>query len=72
MQQTSKIEPSHTNIQASIPPTSFLASHSHNKDSPVGLNTAVSKPGTCVVGSSSDTNDLKVRAPPRLDRAPAL
>ena len=68
--QTSKIEPSHTNIQASIPPTSspsFLASHSH-KDSPVGLSAAVSKLGTCVVGSSSHTNDLKIRAPPRLDR----
>ena len=71
--QTSKIKPSHTNIQANIPPTSspsFLVSHSH-KDSPVGLSAAVSKLGTCVVGSSSDTNDLKVRAPPRLDRAPA-
>ena len=71
--QTSKIKPSHTNIQASIPPTSspsFLASHSH-KDSPVGLSAAVSKLGTCVVGSSSDTNDLNVRAQPRLDRAPA-
>ena len=71
--QTGIIEPSHTNIQASIPPTSspsFLSSHSH-KNSPVGLNAAVSKPGANVIGSSSDTNDLKVRAPPGLDRAPA-
>ena len=71
--QTSKIEPSHTNIQASIPPTSspsFLASHSH-KDSPVGLSAAVSKLRTCVPGSSSDTNDPKVRAPPRQGRVPA-
>ena len=71
--QTGKIEPSHTNIQASIPPTSspsFLSSHSH-KDSPVGLNAAVSKPGANVIGSSSDTNDLKVIASPGLDRAPA-
>ena len=55
--QTGIIEPSHTNIQASIPPTSspsFLSSHSH-KDSPVGLNAAVSKPGANVIGSSSDT-----------------
>ena len=71
--QTSKIEPSHTNIQTSIPPTSspsFLPSQSH-KDSPVGLSAAVSKLGTCVVGSSLHTNDLKIRAPPRLDHAPA-
>ena len=71
--QTGKIEPSYTSIQASITPTfspSFLSSHSY-KDSPVGLNAAVSKPGANAIGSSSDTNDLKVRAPPELDRAPA-
>ena len=66
--QTGIIEPSHTNIQASIPPTSspsFLSSHSH-KDSPVGLNAAVSKPGANAIDSSSNTNDLKVRAPPEM------
>ena len=71
--QTGIIEPRHTNIQASIPLTSspsFLSSHSH-KDSSVGLNAAVIKPGANAKSSFSDTNDLKVRAPSGLDRAPA-
>ena len=63
---TGKIKPSHTNTQASIPPTCFFASHNY-KDSPVGLNAAVSIPGTYVLGFSLDTNNLKVRAPPGLD-----
>ena len=72
--QTGKIEPSHAKIQASITPKaspSFLSGHNH-KDSPVDLSAAVSKPGACVISSSTNTNDLKVRTPPGLDRAPAL
>ena len=57
--QTGIIEPSHTNIQASTPPTpspSFLSSHSH-KDSPVGLNAVVSKPGTNVFKERKTKNE---------------